>query len=102
MCDIIVVNKKTNAFDVYIGRGSPLGNPFIMVDYSSAERERVIEEYRVWFLNMVAVKSPRIMSELSRIDELLKNQDVRLGCFCAPKHCHGDVIKEYLNGVRKA
>ena len=102
MRNITVVNKRTSPFDVYIGRGSPLGNPFPMTNYSSAERTRVITEYRRWFLSMVAGKNPKVMSELSRIAELLKNQEVRLGCFCAPKDCHGDVIKEYLNSCNHA
>ena len=45
-----VVNiRKTNNYDVYIGRGSKWGNPFRMKDYSKEERDRVCDEYEKWF-----------------------------------------------------
>lgn len=96
MHNLTVVNKRTNRFDVYIGRGSPLGNPFPMTNYSSDERERVIEAYKEWFNDKLEAQDPNVLRELSRIKSLLKEQPVSLGCFCAPKNCHGDVIKEHL------
>ena len=43
----IVVGKKWDAQAQYIGRGSPLGNPFVMK--SEADRDRVCDQYAVWF-----------------------------------------------------
>jgi hypothetical protein len=30
-------------------------------------------------------------------DKLMKLKGKRLGCFCAPLACHGDVIKQYID-----
>ena len=78
-----VVNKRVEPFDVYIGRGSKWGNPFVM--RNEADRARVIEAYRKFLWQ--EIKAGRISK-----DELLALDGKRLGCFCAPKPCHGDVI----------
>lgn len=76
-------------YDVYIGRGSLFGNPYeIGIDGTRVE---VIARYRKWF-NFV-LKSDTFKREL------LKLKGKKLGCFCCPKRCHGDVIAEYLNSL---
>mgnify|MGYP003532859431 CR=1 FL=1 len=39
------VNSRTDDYDVYIGRGSKWGNPFVMRDKSDHERDRVCDAY---------------------------------------------------------
>ena len=78
-----VVNKRVEPFDVYIGRGSKWGNPFVMK--SEADRERVIEQFRKYLWE-------QIEAGVVTKDELRALDGKRLGCFCAPKACHGDVI----------
>lgn len=88
-----VVHNVREAFDVYIGRdvpehgivGSKWGNPFVMTDDSETERERVIAAYRDWI-----VTQPGLMSSLEEL------RGRRLGCWCAPERCHGDVLVELL------
>lgn len=88
-----VVHNQHEDFDVYIGRevpehgiaGSKWGNPFVLADDSEAERDRVLSLYRAWI-----VEQPELMGSL----EELRGQ--RLGCWCAPKSCHGDVLVELL------
>jgi hypothetical protein len=88
-----VVHNLRDDFDVYIGRAVPergigaskWGNPFVMIDDSDTERERAIAAYREWISTQ---------SELLSSLEELRGQ--RLGCWCAPKHCHGDVLVELL------
>ncbi len=84
-----IVNKyKYKGEYVYIGRGSPYGNPFkIGVD---GNREEVLEKYRVYFYDRIARDS-----EFKMMVERLRGKT--LGCFCKPQLCHGDVIKEYLD-----
>ena len=74
-----VVNKRTEAFDVYIGRGSPWGNPFRIG--KDGNRNQVIAKYRSWIET-----KPDL---LERLPELFGK---RLGCHCSPKPCHGDVL----------
>lgn len=80
-----VVNKYKEPYDVYIGRGSPLGNPFQINDKIGETREVVIEKFRQWLL--VAVKDGRIS-----LAYLASLNGKTLGCFCKPQPCHGDVI----------
>ena len=63
------------------------GNPFSVE--RDGGREKVIELYREYFLNRL-----KIDPEFARRTKELKGK--RLGCFCNPKACHGDVIAEYL------
>lgn len=80
-----VVHCKREPFDVYIGRPSKWGNPFVIgVDGTRAE---VIEKYRSWL-------EDRVISRRLNLDEL---RGKTLGCWCAPKPCHGDVLLEMLD-----
>ena len=80
---------------VYIGRPSVLGNPFVMT--SEAQRTEVIARYREYFEKKVAARDPKFMEILDAIVKRARTHDVVLGCFCAPRACHGDVIKEYID-----
>jgi len=73
---------------VYIGRGSPFGNPFSITKKES--REKVIEKYRTWFYNK--------LEDLTFKEKVLALKGKTLGCYCKPQACHGDIIKEYLDG----
>lgn len=79
---ITVVNKRYKQFDIYIGRGTKWGNPFIIG--KDGTREEVIAKYMKHLTS-----SPKLMESLP---ELLGK---RLGCFCKPLACHGDVLKQY-------
>lgn len=76
---IRVVHCKREKYDVYIGRPSKWGNPFTIGPDGS--REEVIDKYQDYILDNVAL--------LESLHEL-KNKT--LGCWCAPKECHGDVL----------
>lgn len=92
-----VVHNLLDDFDVYIGRevpergiaGSKWGNPFVMADDTDGERERVIDAFRKW-----VVTRPELMDSLEEL------RGRRLGCWCAPKRCHGDVLVELLEAER--
>ena len=90
----IVLGKKWDAGAQYIGRGSPLGNPFVMK--SEADRDAVCDQYQAWFDRKVKNGDERVMNELRRLYRLAKKGDLVLGCFCAPKRCHGETIKAFL------
>jgi hypothetical protein len=89
MSETRVVNKRKEAFDVYIGRGSPFGNPFVIGP--NGDRAAVIEAYR----NHLQVK---LHMDPTFHNKLMALKGKRLGCFCAPEACHGDIIKEYIDG----
>ena len=81
-----VVNIKRNKCDVYIGRGSPFGNPFRIGD--DGDRELVLSKFGIYFNQRLTDQSFR--------DKVLELKGKVLGCWCSPLACHGDVIIEYL------
>ena len=86
-----VHNKYKDQYDVYIGRGSIFGNPYIIG--TDGTREEVIDKYKDWFYNK--------LTETSFKEAVLKLQHKKLGCFCKPKPCHGDIIADYLNNLQE-
>lgn len=85
-----VVNRdKGDKFDVYIGRSTPWGNPYVIGDNGST-REEVIKKYKDYFYNT-------ILKDEQKRKDLLSLKGKVLGCHCKPLPCHGDIISEYLN-----
>lgn len=81
---------------VYIGRPSVLGNPFVLSNES--QRAAVIAKYKAYFDKKIEARDPEFMKVLDAlVDHSRMGMDVVLGCFCAPRACHGDVIKEYVD-----
>lgn len=86
-----VVNKYKEEYDVYIGRGSKWGNPYRIGE--DGTREEVIELYKLHLWKQI--KQGTITEE-----DLLSLDDKRLGCFCKPQACHGDVIVKAVQWVK--
>lgn len=81
MCE--VVNKNKSQYDIFIGRPSKWGNPFELgID---GDRKEVIQKYKEYLQDNIEL--------LNSLEEL---KGKRLGCFCKPLDCHGDVLKEFL------
>ncbi len=72
---------------VYVGRGTPLGNPYRITKKRS--REEAINKYRGWLRERIHAKDKRVLAALERL-----NRDSKLVCWCAPEPCHADVIIE--------
>lgn len=90
-----VVNIKKDKYDVYIGRGSTFGNPYKIGPEDEGKdgtREEVIEKYKSWFYYQIK-NHPLFQAEV------LKLKNKRIGCYCHPLSCHGDVIKGYLDSL---
>ena len=98
---INVIHIKNADFNdpstVYIGRGgkgkrgSPLANPFRMMQES--QRQNVLHQYEFWLWNALKDGTPQ-MAELQRLIGIYNDTGkLNLVCFCAPKPCHGDFIK---------
>lgn len=76
---VVNIRRKGGDADIYIGRPSKWGNPFVIGP--DGDRETVIKKYEEWVRN-----KPRLMESLTEL------QGKTLGCFCAPLPCHGDVL----------
>lgn len=98
MADIIVVKQKEVADAHYIGRGTPLGNPFVMGDES--ERDRVVDLYEDWLGRKLFERSESVVMEVARLYAKARQDGaLRVGCHCAPRRCHGDVVKKTLDNA---
>jgi len=86
MTETTVVHCKVSAYDVYIGRPSIWGNPFTIG--RDGDREEVVEKYRQWVL-----QQPQLMARLPEL------QGKRLGCWCTPQLCHGEVLAELADAL---
>lgn len=77
-----VVHCKREPYDVYIGRPSKWGNPYRIGDTQPmGTREEAIRTYEVWLQTQ-----PHLLAALSELRGKV------LGCWCAPRPCHGDVL----------
>ena len=79
--------KSTQKYE-YIGRGSYWGNPYSMYEEGDS-RDEVIRKYKYDF---DFEKFPN-----KEKSEVYKLAGKRLGCFCKPHTCHGDVLADFLN-----
>lgn len=85
-----VVHCRRSFYHVYIGRPSKWGNPFR--EGRDGNRQEVIAKYRNWLY-----KQPKLLEAAKR--ELTGKI---LGCWCAPKACHGDVLAKVRDTAAKS
>lgn len=105
---IIVANERDNndrlpgiVVPVYRGK-SILCNPYHMK--SEADRNVVCDLYatdmKIWLSDKPAGRQD-IKDEMNRLYTLAKKVDLYLICWCTPKRCHGDCIKQLLEAKLK-
>lgn len=92
-----VVNIQNDRCEVYIGRGGPFGNPYIIGKHG--DRTEVIRKFRIYFHDRL--KKDHVWKE--KVDKL---SEKTLGCFCRPPEgfqgkllCHGQIMAGYLDDV---
>lgn len=90
-----VVHNKKEKFDVYIGRPSKWGNPFsheenTLAQFKTDTREEAIQKYEQWIKTQ-----PELLKDLPELKGKI------LGCWCAPKSCHGDILLKMANEENK-
>jgi len=78
--EIKVVHCREDYYDIYIGRGSVWGNPYTIPN--DGDRDEVIDNYEAYIMN-----HPSLIKALPNLIGKV------LGCWCAPKRCHGDILK---------
>lgn len=93
-----VVNLHSQSYDVYIGRAGKgqdgyFGNPFRVIDYlNPMERALALIQYTRYFNKKVA-------TDVEFANRVLLLREKRLGCFCKPNGCHGDVIAAWVDAA---
>lgn len=106
---IKVVNRykhEATIDDVYIGRGSHLGSSYSHLPSKYKDvtlcdtREEALELYKEFFtdaMNGCGCKYKDLKNELRKIIVNLRlGQEINLVCYCKPKDCHGDIIRDFI------
>lgn len=75
-----VVNVRNEPHEIYIGLGSPWGNPYV----NTMARGAAIKAYEK--------RLRRFMEDAGWRVELKALAGKTIGCHCAPLPCHGDII----------
>lgn len=105
-----VINGKKDGFigedTIYIGRynsfyeleSSPLANRYRTAQYKSLKV--VLKKYKEWIFSVYACKQGDAYDELMRLVDLHRQgKEINLACWCKPKACHGDVIKQVVEFI---
>jgi hypothetical protein len=97
-------HKPDGKNKIYIGRGSPLGNPYThlssnnQASFTVHTREEAVACYEQWLHDQIYQKrNHTIIDALIKIaDQARHPEGVKLVCYCKPKSCHGDIIKRAI------
>lgn len=105
-----VINGKKDGFIgkdiIYIGRynhyyslsASPLANKYKVKEYGSLEI--VLKKYKEWLYIMYISKQGPAYEELIKLVKLHEEgKEIKLACWCKPKRCHGDIIKQVVEFI---
>lgn len=88
--------SRANTIPFKIDRTTALGNPFFMAN--EEQRDQVCDDYEVWFYKKLNDNMRSgFKAEIQLMKAALKfGNNICLVCWCSPKRCHGDTIKQYL------
>ena len=96
-----VINRRTEPEDVYIGRGSPFGNPYSHTRSSFntivvSSRDVAIQLYELW------LTTDQVISGWTKPtpEQIKALRGKRLGCYCRPLSCHGDVLARLADDLQ--
>lgn len=101
---IIIKNLRkeqpSNLWDIRIDRSSVLGNPYPL--FSERNRNSVCEKYEQYFKKKLLVNEDvNFIFKLKKLKTLYKKYGkLNLFCWCAPKRCHAETIKKYLEDIQ--
>ena len=88
------VQAKPGEIVIRCDRKTVVGNPFFMHDES--ERDKVCDQYEAYFQEQVKVQGSDFRKYVTFIYQKALKQDVALACWCAPKRCHTETIKRFI------
>jgi len=95
MYKVHIVNVKTfKGPHYYVGRPSPLGNPFTIQEHGRTE---ALRRYKEWLNLQYVTNNQRVIARLHSLAKDLKNMgSITLSCWCAPQDCHATLIGKAL------
>lgn len=107
MDKIQVVNKRSYKHEVtkeqylaahYVGRPSPLGNPWKLP--KGEDPGATIAKYKDWLNLQWRTQNPKVVHALKTLAIIYRDKgELTLMCWCAPNPCHADVIAEAVQAI---
>jgi len=83
----------------YVGRPSALGNPYMVGRHGT--QEHVVSLYRLWLRKQWRCGGA-VRQELERLAAKYRRDGrLTLLCWCAPRPCHADVVREAVLALAK-
>jgi hypothetical protein len=108
---IKVVNLNEESYDIYIGRPDMAnrnsfehyGNPYSQLDLKDTIKvnstKEAIDSYKNWLIGLIDTDKNQEQRTWI-LDNLAALMNKKIGCFCKPKACHGDILKELAEMYR--
>lgn len=90
-----VVNSKNEEYDVLIGRSTKWGNPWFIG--KKMTRAQVVRKHRKWIKGYI--RGPNGIEPPTKEEIIAELKGKRLGCYCYPLACHGEVLAEIANEI---
>lgn len=88
-------SKPQYVWQIRVDRASILGNPYHMSHES--QRDTVCEQYEAYFYENMQYSNTAFYNEIMRLHEILQQYGkLELFCWCAPKRCHAETIKTFI------
>ena len=86
---------------VYVGRGTPLGNPYSHQSGTTAEhrvktRAEAIEKYREWLKEQLGYGGLTRKTFDGLVQFYVDFGELTLACSCVPEACHAEVIRDLI------
>jgi len=97
---------------IRVDRSSPVGSPYHLDDKNDpSQRSLVCELYHDYFSKIVdksitneqlnsfyayPINRAAFLGYIQYITSMAKKRRVALGCWCAPRQCHAETIKAYI------
>jgi len=111
----VVGKREFSEWEVRVDRASILGNPYYMAREEFRDKvceqyaylfKRILENYNICAIEVYGKRFSNdfqisFRAELERLVDIYKRYGkIDLYCWCAPKRCHAETIKHYLEGFR--
>lgn len=95
---ITIINKKSPhkppGHYYYVGRPSPLGNPFKIGQ--DGNRKAVLDKYGIWLDKRLENPASPQSREMAKLRLISLQRDLVLVCWCVPLPCHAEFIKAII------
>lgn len=85
--------QRHNERHIKVDRETPVGNPYHMRDES--QRDLACDRYQEWF-EIQMEQDNEFSRYINNILKIAREHNIALACWCAPKRCHAETIKKYL------